>query len=188
MPRYKVMVDDNFHYQKEDERTEQGVYNTLQEAVVVCRGIVDKSLEEGYRPGISAKELYDLYVSFGEDPFIVALDGADEPAEFSAWSYAKERCQIICQKQSPMPQAAAKEPAGELRKILGRSQNGQAPAATLTAPTSVSAPTLDDQASTPSQISERGKFTTVQSTITAKLKRCLGLISNLIACLYREPG
>jgi hypothetical protein len=25
-PRYKVMVDDNFHYQDEDERWEYGVY------------------------------------------------------------------------------------------------------------------------------------------------------------------
>jgi hypothetical protein len=95
--RYKVMVDDNFHYQNKDERREQGVYNTLHEAAAVCRGIVDTSLEEGYRAGFSAKELYDHYVSFGDDPFIVILGGGDERAEFSAWSYAKERCRVICQ-------------------------------------------------------------------------------------------
>jgi hypothetical protein len=112
MPRYKVMVDDNFHYQKEDERTEQGVYDTMEDAIAACRAIVDQSLEEWqHRPGISAKELYDLYVLFGDDPFVVVLDGGDERAEFSAWNYANERCQIICQKQSPIPQAAAKEPA-----------------------------------------------------------------------------
>jgi hypothetical protein len=99
MPRYKVMVDDNFHYQ-EDDRREQGVYETLEQALAACRGIVDRSLEEEQRqrPEISAERLYDRYMSFGEDPFIVVLDGADENAKFSAWSYAKERCQVICRK------------------------------------------------------------------------------------------
>jgi hypothetical protein len=31
MPRYKVVVDDNFHYQDPDERREQGVYETVEE-------------------------------------------------------------------------------------------------------------------------------------------------------------
>lgn len=137
MPGYKVMVDDNFHYQKEDDRWEQGVYETVQEAVAACRGIVDTSLEEGYRPGISAKELYDHYVNFGDDPFIVVLDSADERAEFSAWSYAKERCRVICQGRSPVPQAAAKEFASELRKILGLPQDGRALPTTRTAPSSM---------------------------------------------------
>jgi len=43
MPRYKVVVDDNFHYQDPNERREQGVYETVEEALVVCRGLVDKS-------------------------------------------------------------------------------------------------------------------------------------------------
>ncbi len=95
-PRYKVMVDDNFHYMDPDERREHGVYKTAKKAIAVCRGIVDRSLEQGYRPDISAKALYDGYVSFGEDPFIVVLDGTDDNAKFSAWSYAKERCRVIC--------------------------------------------------------------------------------------------
>src|SRR5712664_1507451 len=32
MPRYQVMVDDNFHYQDSDERREQGTYETVEEA------------------------------------------------------------------------------------------------------------------------------------------------------------
>jgi hypothetical protein len=97
MPRYKVMVDDNFHYQ-EDDRREHGVYETLEQAIAACRGIVDRSLQEEYQhiPGMSAERLYDRYMSFGDDPFIVVLDGADASARFSAWSYAKERCQAIC--------------------------------------------------------------------------------------------
>jgi len=100
MPRYRVLVDDNFHYQDGDRR-EQGVYDTLDAALAACRDIVDAALAREYRPGISADALYDRYVSFGDDPFIVAADivapdGADERAKFSAWSYAKERCRAIC--------------------------------------------------------------------------------------------
>jgi hypothetical protein len=96
MPRYKVLVDDNFHYQDEEERREHGVYATLEEAMVVCRGLVDRSLEAQFRPGISAEVLYDHYRSFGEDPFILVVDGTDEAASFSAWDYAKERCRVMC--------------------------------------------------------------------------------------------
>lgn len=96
MARYRVMVDDNFHYQDLAERREQGIYESVEEALAACRGLVDQSLEEEYRPGISAEALYSRYVSFGDDPFIVVLDGADERATFSAWSYATDRCREIC--------------------------------------------------------------------------------------------
>ena len=96
MPRYSVMVDDNFHYQDADERLAQGSYASVEEALAACRRIVDRSLEKEYRPGMSAEALYDRYTSFGDDPFIVVLDGADDRAAFSAWSYAKERCRAMC--------------------------------------------------------------------------------------------
>jgi hypothetical protein len=99
MPRYRVLVDDNFHYQDSDERREHGIYATAAEALAACRGLVDQSLKEEYRPGISAEALYDRYVSFGDDPSIVVIDGADDGAKFSAWSYAKERCRAICGKR-----------------------------------------------------------------------------------------
>ena len=99
MPRYKVMVDDNFHYQDSGERREQGTYETMEEALAACRGLVDQSLAEEYRPGISAEALYGRYMSFGDDPFIVVIDGADDRAIFSAWRYAKERCRVICGEQ-----------------------------------------------------------------------------------------
>jgi len=96
MPRYRVMVDDNFHYQDSDERRPEGTYETVEEALAACRRLVDRSLEEEYRPGMSAEALYDRYTSFGDDPFIAVLDGADDRAAFSAWSYAKERCRAMC--------------------------------------------------------------------------------------------
>jgi hypothetical protein len=96
MPRYKVLVDDNFHYQDADERGDAGTYDSLEQALAACRAIVDRSLAHEHRPGISAQDLYDRYTSFGEDPYIQAIDGADAGATFSAWAYAKERCSALC--------------------------------------------------------------------------------------------
>ena len=96
MARYTVVVDDNFHYGDHDERRQHGVYETLEDAVAACRAIVDRSLEDERRPGISAEALYERYTSFGDDPFIVGCDGAEDGVKFSAWSYAKERARAIC--------------------------------------------------------------------------------------------
>jgi hypothetical protein len=96
MSRYKVMVDDNFHYMEEDERDEFGTFSTIEEASAACKQIVDEDLRKfaegkNYTPD----ELYDYYTSFGSDPFIVALDPKGGRPSFSAWNYAKERSQII---------------------------------------------------------------------------------------------
>jgi hypothetical protein len=96
MPRYTVMVDDNFHYQDEDERYEHGIYETVDAALAACRNLVERSLSGAYEPGMSAEDLYKRYTSFGEDPFIVVLDGVDDRARFSAWTFAEERCREIC--------------------------------------------------------------------------------------------
>jgi hypothetical protein len=92
---YRVMVDDNFDYMNEDDRWEFGSFATAQEALEACRGLVDKELARRFKPGMAATELYELYVAFGDDPFIVA--GPDEePIKFSAWDYAKARAEEIC--------------------------------------------------------------------------------------------
>lgn len=96
MPRYKIFVDDNFHYQDTEERYEDRTYDRLEDALARCREIVDQSLAAGFNPGMSAQALYERYVGFGEDPFIVVFDGEDENARFSAWDYAKQRCRVIC--------------------------------------------------------------------------------------------
>jgi hypothetical protein len=43
---------------------------------------------------MSSAELFDQYVSFGEDPFI--RGGAPN---FSAWDYARQRCKALCGDQ-----------------------------------------------------------------------------------------
>jgi hypothetical protein len=79
-----------------EERREHGIYDSAQDALAACRAIVDSSLQEGYRPGMSAEALYQSYVSFGDDPFIVVIGGQDDEAKFSAWRYAEERARAIC--------------------------------------------------------------------------------------------
>ena len=96
MARYKVMIDDNAHYMEEDERTEYAAFGTLEEAIAACRWLVDRSLRDLYRPGMTSAQLYDQYTSFGDDPFIVVLEGADPDARFSAWTYAAGRSREIC--------------------------------------------------------------------------------------------
>ena len=109
MPRYKVMVDSNFHYHDMEERWEKGVYDTRQEALAVCHELVDQSLKEVFKPGMSAEVLYDSYTSFGDDPFIIVLDGVDDSAKFSAWTYAKERCRVMC-GEAPATTGAPEDP------------------------------------------------------------------------------
>jgi hypothetical protein len=99
--RYKVMVDDNFHYMEEDERYELATFSTIEEAIAARKRIVDDDLSElakgkNYTPD----HLYEHYVSFGSDPFIVALDPKDDRPCFSAWDYAKERSQVLSRQEA----------------------------------------------------------------------------------------
>jgi hypothetical protein len=92
---YRVIVDENFHYMDSDERWELGVFDTAQEALAACRRMVDHDLMGIHKPGMSVADLMARYQAFGDEPFIVPIDGA--PAvEFSAWHYAEERAAAIC--------------------------------------------------------------------------------------------
>ena len=91
---YKIMIDDNFKYMDEDARTEHGTVATADEALDICRALVDMSLLERYEDGQTAEELYERYTDFGKDPFVVALDGAPK-VTFSAWTYARRRAEEL---------------------------------------------------------------------------------------------
>jgi hypothetical protein len=91
---YRVLVDDNFHSMDEDARYELGTFATLDAAIAAARALVDDYLETARKPGMTARELFENYTMFGEDPFIVGLG---QPGEsFSAWEYAKRRCEELC--------------------------------------------------------------------------------------------
>jgi hypothetical protein len=90
---YSVFVDDNFHFTDEEARYKQGDFATLDEAIAACKRLVDGFLAAEVAPDATPAERYAAYTQFGPDPFIVTDDpGAGSPP-FSAWSYAKERCQ-----------------------------------------------------------------------------------------------
>ncbi|CAN5454023.1 hypothetical protein BH11PSE11_BH11PSE11_02890 [soil metagenome] len=94
---YAVFVDDNAHYMDQSQRRKAGEFESYHEALKAARAIVENCLQDGYRPGLSAKALYESYVREGDDPYIVA--SAPSPAvepRFSAWDYAKLRCKAIC--------------------------------------------------------------------------------------------
>ena len=94
---YKVLVDDNFHYQDESERITEGVFATADEALAACRAIVDEFLADAVRSGMSSEALFDHYTMFGEDPFIVPIDDNSPRVKFSAWDHARQRClELAC--------------------------------------------------------------------------------------------
>ena len=77
MPNYRVLINDNAHYMDESERADHGVFANGDEAVAACKEIVDDELNTMWKPGMTAKELYRLYVAFGPDPFVVPLNSED---------------------------------------------------------------------------------------------------------------
>ena len=108
---FKVMIDDNFHYMDPEERYCAGEFESAEAAIIYCRSIVDQYLVETLASektrSMSPNELWESYTSFGEDPFVVATDG-EERVAFSAWSYARSRCDSLCVAPSedavPRPQ------------------------------------------------------------------------------------
>jgi hypothetical protein len=103
MSQYKVMVDDNFHYMEEDERREHATFATAEDAIAACRRLVDQSLAEEYRPGMTAAQLFDRYTSFGDEPFVVAASGVAK-IDFSARDHAQSRVEALCAagRQGPL--------------------------------------------------------------------------------------
>jgi hypothetical protein len=90
--KYTVFVDDNYHYMDEAARYIHGEFETLEAAVDAAKKIVDDNLLQYCEPGMSAELLYGQYTMFGNDPWISGAE--DKP--FSAWEYAKARCEIMC--------------------------------------------------------------------------------------------
>jgi hypothetical protein len=100
MASCKVLINDNAHYMDESERSEHGIFASADEAVAACKRIVDDDLESMWQPGTTAAALYRLYLSFGPDPFAVPINPDDPSIDFSAWTYAKKRCQDLASIRS----------------------------------------------------------------------------------------
>ncbi len=93
--KFKVFIDDNFHYMDEDERIYLGEYDKLKEAIEACRQITEDSLAGYYKPGISEDKMLANYCIFGEDPFIFDGSGGHY---FSARDYAGQIVKKVFKK------------------------------------------------------------------------------------------
>lgn len=71
--KYKVFVDDNYHYSDEGERYAVGAYDSLKEALEKREEISIKSLVSLLENGITPDQLHTQCLMFTEHPFI---DGA----------------------------------------------------------------------------------------------------------------
>jgi hypothetical protein len=98
---YRVLVDDHFHYQDERYRYELGTFDTLAEAVAACRQIVDRNLLQMSEKNKTAKDLFDVYMLMGDDPFILPVPIGSEKIEFSAAEYARDRSRVITGEDFP---------------------------------------------------------------------------------------
>jgi hypothetical protein len=92
--KFHVFTDDNFHYMDESERRRSGGFDTYEAALEKAKYLVEICLEEAIKPGISAGELMEQYVMFGDDPWIMPTPEGVE--RFSARAYARQRCAEIC--------------------------------------------------------------------------------------------
>ncbi len=91
---FRLRIYDNFHHMDESEAYTTGEFLTAEEALAKARSYVDDFLQSNFKPGMTADDLYKQYTSFGEDPFVISTTSED--VKFSAWTYAKMRCQEIC--------------------------------------------------------------------------------------------
>jgi hypothetical protein len=129
---FRLMVADNFHCMDKDESYEQGTYPTLGAAIEAAQQIVEQHLLRGYAPGVTATELWDRYRHFGEDPYLAPHQStrALSTPVFSAWTYAKQRCEEICaptQLSLPFaPRPSAPTPASRawVKRLIEKLQIG----------------------------------------------------------------
>ena len=91
-----MFVDDNYCYMDEDRRWKLGEFETYQEAVAAAKKVVDDCLVEHYKPGTTAAVLYMGYKEFGDDPLITGEGPGIDSESFTAWEYAKLRCEELC--------------------------------------------------------------------------------------------
>ncbi len=98
MAGFELFVDDNYHYMDEQSRYKAGTYSSYDEALARAMAIVDEFLEQNHQPGMTSQELYQGYIGFGEDPFIIP----ESQPRFSAWNYARSRCQEICREEDAL--------------------------------------------------------------------------------------
>jgi hypothetical protein len=95
MSRYTVMAEPNDPTYDDNPDYDVGVYANADEAVFACKAVIDDFLDEYVGKCTTPEELYDMYVKFGADPYIVSVDPNDEQVNFDVEKYLKEQIQIL---------------------------------------------------------------------------------------------
>jgi hypothetical protein len=74
-----------------------GEFSTREEAFAASRRSIDEFLSREFRPGMSAKKLYERFREYGAVPFIFG-DGEENSdlLNFNPIKYALERSEEIC--------------------------------------------------------------------------------------------
>jgi hypothetical protein len=85
--KFQVLVDDNFHYMDEGERSLAGAFDRYDAALAKAKAIVRMSVEECAVGKESADEIIACYKMFGDDPWIHPTPEGVE--RFSAWDFAE---------------------------------------------------------------------------------------------------
>jgi len=108
---YRVMVDDNFHYMDPDERYQLAVCDTEEEARALCIGRLEADLRALAADCSTPSELVQQWMSFGEDPFVVATDGSPG-IDWSARDHVREHAARVLAAvhaaPSPSPDGATR--------------------------------------------------------------------------------
>ncbi len=89
---YKVKIDDNYHSMDGSRIMSDRSYVTLEEAIERCKELTIRSLGEMYEKGISPEKLSAQWAMFGDDPFIMGVEGK---VPFSARVFINR---TICEK------------------------------------------------------------------------------------------
>jgi hypothetical protein len=90
--KYKVFVDDNYHYGSDSDRMSAGSYRSLKRAIKKCQKITISSLKHLCEEGMTPGKLSAQWSMFGDDAFIVGGDSV----HFSAREFVTtELCQSI---------------------------------------------------------------------------------------------
>lgn len=87
--KYKVIIDENFHFMDENERYRSGGYQTFEDAVNKCKQILDEFLTDAKSVNDTPESLYMTWRMYGENPFVV---GGKTSEKFIASEYVENRC------------------------------------------------------------------------------------------------
>lgn len=74
MCAFKVLIFDNFHFTDEDGQYSGGTFETLEEALAKCRRVLEADLAHLYQEGMTAEDLFDAWMSFGDSACVLGAD------------------------------------------------------------------------------------------------------------------